>query len=308
MQTEIESPILYKYQNGNVTVTIHEDGTRVSEWPDDETPHVTHPLSTDCKITDWCDLECPWCHEKSDRKGKHGDLDLIADIWSTQLPGTEMAIGGGNPLSHPDLIPFLKRLKGYGIIPNITVNMRHMRKFTLMISELQYDKLIYGLGISYSSKKELQHLPRIDFSNVVFHLIMGVNTVADCYDVIEYAKAKGFKPKILLLGYKTWGKGVSYDNPKVREHLALWEEKWLNELLTYNGLTLSFDNLAIEQLKLQDKLPKETWDLFYQGHDGVASQYVDAVKKEAARTSTSPIRYPITNTDTIQEIFGKVRI
>lgn len=55
--------LLHTYQNGNVTVTLYEDGTKVREWPDGESPRVTHPESCDLKITQYCDLDsiCVYC-------------------------------------------------------------------------------------------------------------------------------------------------------------------------------------------------------------------------------------------------------
>lgn len=69
-------------------------------------------------------MGCPYCHEDSKLDGKHGDI-LNTKIIDTIRPFTELAIGGGNPLSHPDLILFLKTLKSKNIIANMTVNQNH---------------------------------------------------------------------------------------------------------------------------------------------------------------------------------------
>lgn len=42
--------------------------------------------------------------------------------------------------------------------------------------------------------------------------------------------------------------------------------------------------------------------------DGNHTFYIDAVKEEVSRTSTSDKRYPITENDCIKEIFGKVKV
>ena len=49
------------------------------------------------------------CHEQSGPHGVHGDLNN--PLLDTLHPYTELAIGGGNPLEHPDLIPFLQKMK-----------------------------------------------------------------------------------------------------------------------------------------------------------------------------------------------------
>lgn len=51
--------ILYKYQNGNTTVTILYDGTKIREY--ENSPQVVHPESIDVKITNHCNKGCFFC-------------------------------------------------------------------------------------------------------------------------------------------------------------------------------------------------------------------------------------------------------
>ena len=111
--------LLTVYRNGNYTVKLYSDGTKVKTTKDDKFI-ADFPDSMDLKITDYCDMNCPMCHEKSSINGKHGNLN--EEFLSTLKRGTELAIGGGNPLSHPDLIPFLTGMKEQGVICNLTVN------------------------------------------------------------------------------------------------------------------------------------------------------------------------------------------
>lgn len=52
MVTELLSAgaVLHRYQNGNYTVTLYEDGTKVREFPDDRAPAPEYPESIDVKI------------------------------------------------------------------------------------------------------------------------------------------------------------------------------------------------------------------------------------------------------------------
>ena len=47
------------YQNGNTTVTLMSDGTKIREY--EGVPLVVHPESIDIKITDHCNLGCRYC-------------------------------------------------------------------------------------------------------------------------------------------------------------------------------------------------------------------------------------------------------
>lgn len=317
--TSIESKygeVLYKYKNGNVETTIHADGTKINEWPDGEEMRVEYPSSADVKLTNQCNFGpdganlCPFCHEQSNLNGEHGDLDKLFKIWSTQLPGTEMAIGGGNPLAHPDLRPFLVKLRDHGIIANVTVNIGHMKKFAPMIRDFQSNKLIHGLGISYRDPKHLKLLPEdIDYSNVVFHMILGIHSKDDCLEAIKWCNQRSITPKLLLLGYKTFGHGEAYYNPELAVELLRWKEFYLSELLnTETRIVLSFDNLGISQLDLKSKLDEETWNLLYQGDDSVSTFYMDAIKQEVAGTSTSKVRFNYDGSEDIRDLFAKVRI
>ena len=112
--------LLGRYRNGNYVTTILSDGTRIRETNDDEFI-PDHAESMDVKITNCCSMSCHFCHEGSIQDGKHGDI-MNEKFIDTLYEYQECAIGGGNVLEHPDLIPFLEKLKEKKVIANITVN------------------------------------------------------------------------------------------------------------------------------------------------------------------------------------------
>ena len=85
----------------------------------------------------------PWCHEGSTPDGKLGDI-MNEKFIDTLHPFQEVALGGGNVLEHPDLIPFLYKLKDKKVIPNITLNQKHFEENIDLVSDLILSKLIYG--------------------------------------------------------------------------------------------------------------------------------------------------------------------
>ena len=200
--------ILNKYTNGNCIVTIYNDGTKVRFTPDDDfLPEF--PESIDIKITNYCDRNCLMCHEQSSINGKHADLN--SEFLNTLVAGTELAIGGGNPLSHPELISFLNRMKEKGIICNLTVNQEHFEKNIEYLQKLIDEKLIYGLGISVLNENHNNEI--IDFAlknkNTVLHLIAGIVNK----ELLEKFYDKNIK--ILFLGYKKFGRGLSFYSKSV---------------------------------------------------------------------------------------------
>ena len=203
--------LLNKYNNGNVSVSIYDDGTLIREYEGEPLPEF--PSSMDIKITNYCNgAFCQFCHEKSNPNGKHGDLNKLLEVISVLPGGAECAIGGGNALSHPDLIPFLQTLKDRGIIANITINEKHILEYNNLILDLINNDLVKGIGISYSDKSYLPNIvPIIKASNnIVFHLIMGLNKVDDIDTLESFCAEQNKKCKILILGYKQFGNGINY--------------------------------------------------------------------------------------------------
>ena len=111
----MKKQIIAKYTNGNYKVQILSDGTKI-RYTKDNAFKPEFPESIDVKITDYCDMGCAYCHELSTPKGKHANLDILLEVLKPLLPGTELAIGGGNPLFHPNLLPFL--LPGFPFLNN----------------------------------------------------------------------------------------------------------------------------------------------------------------------------------------------
>ena len=270
--------IISKYQNGNTTVIIYEDGTKIREF--DNTPEIYFPESLDVKITNYCDLGCKYCHENSTIKGEHADLEKLKAVLISLPAGVELAIGGGNPLDHPSLIEFLIWCQERGLICNITVNQRHLKKHLATLETLIEEKLIYGLGISIVNNhyREIEYLKTLT-NNIVYHLIAGVNNVSELDSLNSIGNCK-----VLILGYKNFGRGVDYYSKEVDKNIELWQK----QLPLYLGkFSISFDNLALEQLNVQSMISRNIWDSFYMGDDFSFTMYVDAVKQEYGPTSKS---------------------
>lgn len=194
-----------KVKNGNYTMYLDlETGTKIRK-NDLDFFDPEKPESMDIKITNKCDMGCAFCHENSTPDGLHGDIMNLKFI-ETLLPYTELAIGGGNPLTHPDLIPFLEKCKALKLVPSMTINQYHFMKpeYQELIDKLVNEKLIYGLGVSLTIASD-EFINKIKkYPNAVIHIINGVqalNQVKKLYD---------HNLKVLILGYKMFRRGVDY--------------------------------------------------------------------------------------------------
>lgn len=164
------------------------------------------------------------------------------------------------------------------------------------------EKLVYGVGISYngsvdSLKKVIKSLYIPE--NAVIHTIAGIHN-------LEPLVSKELK--VLILGYKSIRRGKDFINchgATIRKKIAELEAKIPEYLESFK--VLSFDNLALEQLNIKKYVSPEDWKAHYMGDDGSFTMYIDLVKEEFAKNSTSVDRYNLNDYRSIEEIFNKIK-
>lgn len=297
---EVMMKVLGSYMNGNFRTTIFDDGTVVRET--DENDFISSFASNmDIKICNKCSAGCQFCHEGSTPDGKIGDI-LNEKFIDTLHPYQEVAIGGGNVLEHPDLVPFLQKLKSKNVISNITVNQIHFERNQDFIKKLADEKLIYGLGVSLvNPTSEFIGLVK-QYPNAVVHVINGVLKPSDV------AALGNNDLKMLILGYKHLRRGNDYFE-KFRTSIEK-NQKWLYENLddiTSKFKVVSFDNLAIDQLNVKRLLTDEEWNEFYMGDDSEFTYYIDMVERKFAKSSTAPLDERYDLMDSVDDMFAKIR-
>jgi len=293
--------IVASYVNGNYSVCLLSDGTKV-RFSNDDTFCAAFPESIDVKITNYCDANCPMCHENSSVDGEHGDLNH--PFFDSLAAGTELAIGGGNPLAHPQLEGFLQRMKAQGVVCNLTVNQRHFMQQRTFLDSLCRSKLVHGVGISvlYSYSTDLQ--PIINFANAYPHCV--IHLIAGAAAPILWQKLSNHGLKVLVLGYKMFGRGTDFaNNNKMDLYCSLaWLKKEISTIAK-GFASISFDNLAIEQLDVKGMLDKDFFDAHYMGDDGDFTMYVDLVTEQFALSSTTAHRHKLTAS--INQMFAAVK-
>ena len=288
----------HKYKNGNHYVYINDkNGTKIRETIDENAIEFISDFadSVDFKITNKCFNGCAFCHEKSTPDGLEGKVEDWKFL-DTLHPYTEMAIGGGDVLTYDGLYDLLEILKSKHIYANITISQNNI--YNDKIDYLVKNNLVKGIGVSLYGYNE-NDISRIkSLPNTVVHLINGVTACEASFNQLADKDLK-----ILVLGYKTFGRGVDYIKDKANSYVydeMKWVEQNIEDYMT-RFKVVSFDNLAVEQLKLKDKLTEEQWKMFYGGDDGTHTFYIDGVNKQFAKSSTSEERYPLL--DDIDDMF-----
>lgn len=283
--------ILGTYQNGNYSVVMMSDGTKIRHTKEGVFLPI-FPENCDVKITDKCDGRCTYCYEGCTEKGKHAELFNVdgtpRQAWLVDVkPYTELALNG-NDLTHPDLSPDSPRLLEYlrekKVIANITVNQKHFTKHYETLRKWSESKLVFGIGVSLVDATDSDFVAKVkSLPNAVVHTIAGILTEKD----INLLKDNDLK--VLVLGYKQLNRGKTYfDN---YEYQIVYNMEMLKtKLQEMPGWfkVISFDNLALEQLNVREVLfanKEDEWERFYMGDDGSATMYVDAVKEQFSKNS-----------------------
>lgn len=289
--------LLAQYVNGNYTVYLFSDGTKVRET-DGEEFIPAYSENTDICLTKKCGMGCSFCYEGCTPEGKHGRIDY--KFLSTLHAGTEAALNG-NDMDHPRLDELLYKLKSQGVIANITVSKKQFLNNYDKIINYQKLGLLFGIGVSSNTFDDEFISLMEKTKNCVIHTIAGICTVE------EYKKLFGHRVKVLILGYKTRGRGVNYKEKlgdEISKNIFDLNDN-LGEILK-NVLVLSFDNLAIDQLTNIRHIAGDIWDTFYMGDDGNYTFYIDLVSGTFAKNSCIDERFPIGDL-TMDEMFNFIR-
>lgn len=291
--------LLTKYQNGNYTVRLFNDGTKIRmNNLENFTPSFAE--SMDVTITEKCNGNCRWCYLNCTEDKPHADL--TNPILDTVHAGTEMAINA-NDMTHPGLEDFLIRMKDKGVFVNITINQKHLKQNIDRLKDYQDRQLIWGIGISLIDSTD-SILWDNGLKNTVIHVIDGCFTKTDLENLADH------DIKLLILGFKHKGRGVDYYNEykeNVDNNIKYLAEHLYDFKHRYNGF--GFDNLATEDLEIRKIVGEKDWALYHMGKEGQFTLFVDLVNNKYAVSSMETENiFDLKPDDTVDTIFHKIRV
>lgn len=276
---------MYSYKNGNALISIYEDGTRIVEF--DNILKLEYPLNIDIRVSTQCSFGqkpdglpgfCNFCHESAKVNGKECNYNTLLEKIKTLPEGIELAIGCNNFTEN--LLKFLEKTDSMGFINNLTVNQGHINRDKNLIKYSIDNSLVKGLGISYRENLKWE-VPQfiLDYNNTVFHVIAGIDNIKNICKLSD----KGVK-KVLILGEKDFGYNKDKVNLDSVKHKH-WKWYLLDVIKAFD--VVSFDNLALEQVKPQRYLSEEDFLTFNQGEH---SMYINAVEGYYSPSSRSNIK------------------
>lgn len=290
--------LLAKYKNGNYTVRLFDDGTKIRMNDlDNLTPSFAE--SMDVTVTEKCNGNCRWCYLNCTEDKPHADL--TNPIFDTVHAGTEMAINA-NDMTHPGLEDFLIKMKDKGVFVNITINQKHLKQNVERLMDYQNRQLVWGIGISLTDSTD-SILWENGLKNTVIHVIDG------CFSKDDLENLADHNVKLLMLGFKHKGRGVEYYEThadEVDRNIDYLDKHLMENKDRFNGI--GFDTLATIDLHMQEKVGPEKWACYNMGEEGAYTFFVSLVDNTYAISSMETENiFPIKEDDTLDSMFKHVR-
>ena len=280
--------ILAQYQNGNVSVTLMSDGSKIRESVDDEF-HPDFAENIDITISTRCSHLCDYCYANCMPNGRVTSLEDYK-IFDTIPKGTEIAININSEFL-PGFEKFLKHMKERGVFVNATIRQDDFEEKYNSFYDYCRKDLLRGVGISLLNPTPLFIRRTMSIPNAVIHVINGIVTKE------QLDKMSDLGLKLLILGYKNVGRGINYQKNKVKaiKNNYYWLKENLESYIP-KFKVVAFNNLSLEQLDVKNHLSDEEWEEFYQGDEGTSTFFLNLAEKYFARDSLSKVHYPIKGT------------
>jgi len=244
-------------------------------FDDQEIKYSSLPELVDLKITDYCNMGCPYCYQGSSSAGKHADLEKIKRLLQSlsKLQVFEVALGGGETTLHPDFLEILKLCKDLGIVPNFTtrnINWFRNEKNVEVFKEC-CGSVAFSIDHVYGILHEI--MPIVKYWDLEDYVsIQCIDTIANIESIIKVCELP-----LILLGYKKCGRGASYLDQKT---LSRYDHTPFKDVVS--GMKKSWQQVGVDTKYLQD-YRDEVLDVapervFYTAEEGVYSMYIDAVE------------------------------
>lgn len=167
--------LLHKYQNGNATIELFSDGTRVTEWPDNESLKLDYPLNVDIRLMTKCPYGlnprtgkavCSFCHESATTDGK---VVIRPDS------GDPVKIICGDPNAEPDTCESVGLIESLWVIFGGKINSKGYKVLDPHIGA------IYGDSITLDRFEEiLKQLKEKGFASS--NIVVGVGSYTYQYN------------------------------------------------------------------------------------------------------------------------------
>jgi radical SAM protein with 4Fe4S-binding SPASM domain len=201
-------------------VTTPEGKPWASDVP---VPSLSAPTLVDFQITDKCLMGCPHCYASSIPKGEHVPWEQIQRVVN-QLHDCgvcQLAIGGGEPLLHPQIEDLLSMCHDKGIVPNLTTGGMELNDKNLPMLKKYCGAIgisMEGVGKRYSEVRKYKFekfeeaLDKLKDAGVptVIQMTLSRANFDHLDEMAEFCLTRPELYGAIFLAYKPVGRGETY--------------------------------------------------------------------------------------------------
>jgi hypothetical protein len=274
---------LYDEAHGHFVSFNRANGTKIrfSEKGKPAPTMAAVPELVDIKLTDYCPVGCSYCYQGSTVKGKHADKGHVeAFIYQLGRMGVfEVAIGGGDPTTHPDFASLLYSFKRQGIVPNFSTQMWDWLDKPNILKAVQENCGAVALSTQDPAlaRKWLARTKEVGIRGHV-HYVLGLSPLQNLKEMLK-DKEGGY---LVLLAYKAMGRAEG--KPPI--DYTGWQDLVRKAKNGNHGYawTIAVDSFLVDDVAngfTREEVPA----VLYEKADGCFSMYWDAVEQEYAAHS-----------------------
>jgi radical SAM protein with 4Fe4S-binding SPASM domain len=176
-------------------------------------------------------MGCPQCYASSNPDGVHMAFDDVARILRqlAEAGTCQLAIGGGEPLLHPDIVAILELAHELGLVPNVTttglaLNPRVLETMARCCGAVALSledvgegfalRRRAGFGFFEAALKKL----RDHGIRTVFQVTLSGENLPRLPAIVDYCLSVPDLYGVIFLAHKPAGRGEGYDTPLSAVH------------------------------------------------------------------------------------------
>jgi radical SAM protein with 4Fe4S-binding SPASM domain len=185
---------------------------------DDDPLYAPWPELVDISISNHCTRECSHCYRDSkDNRSfmRTTDYEYILECLNHPRWGNvfQVALGGGEPLEHPDFIDIIEITDSFGVIPNFTTNGIHLNE--KIIESIRGKVGAVAVSINCMEEFNRSQLNPLLESGIKtnIHFILSKNSIGQAVEILNgvYDELLSGLNGIIFLTYKPAGRAHQRD-------------------------------------------------------------------------------------------------
>jgi len=168
------------------------------------------PMQCSLYVTDNCNLDCGYCTEYDNSVPHPSLVQLQTWVRKIRELGTErIALVGGEPLMHPDIVALVRFCKGLGMSTSLTTNgflltkqlVADLAEAGLDVMQISIDRVTPSPVTKKSLKTVERKLELLRDSTIKLHLtgVICGDTLDECEQVLEFGLSRDIPTEIRLV-------------------------------------------------------------------------------------------------------------